>query len=211
LVTGVQTCALPICVTATRRIHRLVVLQAYPRRKRCRSSKRRNSCPAVIVPRSSRRPSWYLPATPEGAALMRPGARPDVGPPPRFRTSEPRLGFGAWAVGGAAWGPATHEGDRFAAVARAVERGVTFFDTAPAYGDGASESLLGRALKADRDRVAIATKVGPRDDPRRSLEASLQRLATEYVDLIQLHEVHEDWERRLEQLYVMQEEGKALG
>ena len=122
---------------------------------------------------------------------MRPGARPDVGPPPRFWTPEPRLGFGAWAVGGAGWGAATDERARFAAVARALERGVTFFDTAPAYGDGASEALLGRALRADRDRVAIATKVGPRDDTRTSLEASLSRLRTDHVDLVQLHEAIE--------------------
>src|SRR5438093_3589656 len=177
----------------------------------CRSSRCRSSCPAVIVPRSSRRRSWCPPATPKGAVQMRPGARTDVGPPLRFLSSGPRLGFGAWAVGGTGWGAASAEADRLAAVRRALELGITFFDTAPAYGDGASESLLGRALKADRDRVAIATKVGPRDDPRRSLEASLQRLATEYVDLIQLHEAHEDWERRLEQLYVMQQEGKTLG
>jgi aryl-alcohol dehydrogenase-like predicted oxidoreductase len=125
-------------------------------------------------------------------------------------TSGPRLGFGAWAVGGTGWGAASAETDRLAAVRRALECGITFFDTAPSYGDGASETLLGRALKADRDRVAIATKVGPRDDPRRSLEASLRRLATDYVDLIQLHEALEGWERRLEQLHALQEKGKAL-
>ena len=143
---------------------------------------------------------------------MRPGARPDVGPPPRFwlPPSEPRLGFGGWAVGGAGWGAASDERDRFAAVARAVERGVTFFDTAPAYGDGASEALLGRALRADaRERVAIATKVGPRDDSRTSLEASLRRLRTEYVDLVQLHEAIERWEWRLDELYRLQREGKT--
>jgi len=142
---------------------------------------------------------------------MRPGARTDVGPPLRFLTSGPHLGFGAWAVGGTGWGAPSAEGDRLAAVRRALELGITFFDTAPTYGDGASESLLGRALKADRDRVAIATKVGPRDDPRRSLEASLRRLATDYVDLIQLHEALEGWERQLEQLHTLQEAGKALG
>ena len=142
---------------------------------------------------------------------MRPGARTDVGPPLRFLTSGPRLGFGAWALGGTGWGATSTESDRLAAVHRALELGITFFDTAPSYGDGASESLLGRALKADRDRVAIATKVGPRDDPRRALEASLRRLATEYVDLIQLHEALEGWERQLERLHALQEEGKALG
>src|SRR5437870_3265847 len=102
---------------------------------------------------------------------MRPGARTDVGPPLRFLTAGPRLGFGAWAVGGTGWGATSAETDRLAAVGRALELGITFFDTAPTYGDGASESLLGRALKTDRDRVAIATQVGPRDDPRRSLQA----------------------------------------
>src|SRR5438128_1545267 len=98
---------------------------------------------------------------------MRPGARTDVGPPLRFLTSGPSLGFGAWAVGGTGWGAAAAEPERLAAIHRALELGVTFFDTAPTYGDGTSETLLGQALKADRDRVAIATKVGPRDDPRR--------------------------------------------
>ena len=141
---------------------------------------------------------------------MRPGARTDVGPPLRFLTSGPSLGFGAWAVGGTGWGAAAAERARLAAIHRALELGVTFFDTAPTYGDGTSETLLGQALKADRDRVAIATKVGPRDDPRRSLEASLRRLATDYVDLIQLHEALDGWERRLEQLHTLQEKGKAL-
>ncbi len=127
---------------------------------------------------------------------MHPGARTDVGPPLRFLTGGPRLGFGAWAVGGTAWGATSAETDRLAAVTRALELGIT---------------LLGRALKADRDRVAIAAKVGPRDDPRRALEASLRRLATDYVDLVQLHEALEGWEWQLERLHALQEEGKALG
>src|SRR5213078_5383804 len=109
------------------------------------------------------------------------------------------------------WGRAGDDADRLATVCYALERGITFFDTAPAYGDGASETLLGRALRSDRARVTIATKVGPRDDPRRSLEASLRRLAMAYVDLIQLHEALEGWERQLEQLHALQHEGKALG
>ncbi len=141
---------------------------------------------------------------------MRPGARTDVGPPPRFLTSGPRLGFGAWALGGEGWGAAAGERERLAVVERALERGVTFFDTAPTYGDGASEALLGRALAPHRPAVAIATKVGPRDDPRASLEASLRRLNTECVDLVQLHEAVDRWEWRLETLHTLQEDGKAL-
>jgi aryl-alcohol dehydrogenase-like predicted oxidoreductase len=140
---------------------------------------------------------------------MRPGARTDVGPPPRFMTLEPRLGFGAWAVGGTGWGAPGDARDRTAAVERAVECGITFFDTAPSYGDGASEVLLGRLLAPHRARVAIATKVGPHDDPRSSLEASLRRLQCDCVDLVQLHEAQAGWEWRLEQLAELQEEGKA--
>src|SRR5437899_9089852 len=98
------------------------------------------------------------------------GARAEVGPLSRFAGVEARLGFGGWAVGGPGWGAAGAEGERAAAIRHAVERGVSFFDTAPTYGAGESERLLGRVLKADRERVAIATKVGPRDEPRRSEE-----------------------------------------
>ncbi|MGH7548742.1 MAG: aldo/keto reductase [Gemmatimonadales bacterium] len=141
---------------------------------------------------------------------MRPGARTDFGPPPRFITSEPRLGFGAWAVGGEGWGTPADERDRTAAVERAVERGIDFFDTAPTYGDGASETLLGRALRPYREQVTIATKVGPYHEPRRSLEASLRRLACDQVDLVQLHETLDGWEWRLEKLHALQEEGKTV-
>ncbi|MGH7568724.1 MAG: aldo/keto reductase, partial [Gemmatimonadales bacterium] len=106
----------------------------------------------------------------------------------RFITSAPRLGFGAWAVGGTAWGTPGEERERLDAIRHALDRGITFFDTAPTYGDGTSERLLGQALGPHREAVTIATKVGPHDDPRRSLEASLRRLETEYVNLIQLHE-----------------------
>src|SRR2546421_11735625 len=137
---------------------------------------------------------------------MHPGAGSSVGPPLRFLSWGPpaRLGFGAWAVGGTGWGAGSGEADRLAAVSRALELGVTVFDTAPTYGDGASEALLGRILRSRRERVAIATKVGPRDNPRASLEASLRRLQTEYVDLVQLHEATERWEWRLDELYQLQ-------
>ena len=137
-------------------------------------------------------------------------ARTSVGALSRFIGPEASLGFGAWAVGGSGWGEPADEADRVAAVRCALEGGVTFFDTAPTYGDGASETILGRALKSDRERVAIATKVGPHDDPRASLEASLRRLQTEYVDLVQLHEPHGTWERVIERLHGLQEKGKAL-
>lgn len=103
------------------------------------------------------------------------------------------LGFGCGNVGGlmVRGAPA----DRERAVARAMELGVNFFDTAPSYGDGLSERHLGQALRALRAEVHVATKfsLAPPDrrDVRgavtRSLEASLGRLGTNRVDLLQLH------------------------
>jgi aryl-alcohol dehydrogenase-like predicted oxidoreductase len=61
-----------------------------------------------------------------------------------------------------------------------------------------------------RVRVHLATKVGPHDDPRRSLEDSLRRLGTEYVDLVQLHEALERWEWQIDRLHRLVEERKAL-
>jgi aryl-alcohol dehydrogenase-like predicted oxidoreductase len=139
---------------------------------------------------------------------MHEGARMNFGPL-LFGGTTPALGFGAWGVGGSGWGDADNEAERLATLRLAHERGITFFDTAPTYGGGDSERLLGRALKPHRDRVALATKVGPHDDPRRSLEDSLRRLGTDYVDLVQLHEALQRWEWQLETLHELQEEGKA--
>jgi len=88
------------------------------------------------------------------------------------------------------------------AIHRALDWGVNFFDTADMYGAGHSEEVLGQALKGRRDQVVIATKFGDVMDPvtrraigvdtspefiRRSLEASLKRLGSDYVDLYQFH------------------------
>ena len=77
------------------------------------------------------------------------------------------------------------------AVRRALDRGITYFDTAPGYGGGISETVIGRALGADRQRIFLATKTPmTRRDPagiRDSLETSLRLLQTEYVDLLQFH------------------------
>src|SRR3954468_14441035 len=77
------------------------------------------------------------------------------------------LGFGCWAIGGpfgrdgssSGWGD-VDDGVSIAAVRRARELGVTFFDTADVYGTGHSEKVLGRALGTERDGVVIATKFG---------------------------------------------------
>src|SRR5881296_241004 len=103
------------------------------------------------------------------------------------------LGFGCGNIGGLLIRGAPGERER--AVARAMELGINYFDTAPSYGDGKSEENLGRVLKALRARVQVGTKF--RLDPpdlhdipgavARSLDASLQRLDMERVDLFQLH------------------------
>jgi aryl-alcohol dehydrogenase-like predicted oxidoreductase len=109
-----------------------------------------------------------------------------------------RLAFGTWQLGGE-WG-ATDTTAANSAIRRALDEGVTFFDTAQAYGFGRSEQLLSAALRGvPRDQVIIATKGGlrPTDDGlvrdasarwiREGVHASLQALGTDYVDLYQLH------------------------
>ncbi|MBI4013205.1 MAG: aldo/keto reductase [Candidatus Rokubacteria bacterium] len=103
------------------------------------------------------------------------------------------LGFGCGNVGGLMVRGAPAERER--AVARAIELGLNYFDTAPSYGDGLSERHLGEALRAVRADVYVGTKF--RVEPgeladagvaiARSLEASLARLGMERVDLFQLH------------------------
>jgi aryl-alcohol dehydrogenase-like predicted oxidoreductase len=119
------------------------------------------------------------------------------------------IGFGCWAIGGPfsldgkpdGWGE-VDDRESVAAVRRAVELGVSFFDTADVYGTGHSELVLGRALAGHRDEVVIATKFGYTFDTaqraitgedaspgyiRRACRASLQRLGTDRIDLYQLH------------------------
>jgi aryl-alcohol dehydrogenase-like predicted oxidoreductase len=103
------------------------------------------------------------------------------------------LGFGCGNVGGLMIRGAPAERER--AVARALELGINYFDTAPSYGDGVSEQNLGLALKAVRATPHVGTKFSVAGQDRdlggaitRSLEASLRRLALERVDLLQLHD-----------------------
>ncbi len=105
------------------------------------------------------------------------------------------LGFGCGAVGGLMVRGDRTEQER--SVARALDAGVTYFDTAPGYGDGASEENLGRALAAlgAASRVVVGSKVRLAGDEiarpalavRRSLEASLGRLGLDAVDVVHLH------------------------
>ncbi|MBI3637956.1 MAG: aldo/keto reductase [Candidatus Rokubacteria bacterium] len=103
------------------------------------------------------------------------------------------LGFGCGAVGGLMVKGTAADQER--GVARALQMGINYFDTAPSYGDGLSERNLGRVLGTLRPDVVVGTKVRLADAERghvaeavaASLEASLRRLGRERVDLLQLH------------------------
>jgi aryl-alcohol dehydrogenase-like predicted oxidoreductase len=100
----------------------------------------------------------------------------------------------------------TDEAESTATIHRAIELGCNFFDTAEMYGFGRNEELLAKALAGRRDEVIIATKYGitydhetqrrgvdgGRDNTRRAIEGSLQRLGTDHVDLYYLHRVDPD-------------------
>jgi len=92
------------------------------------------------------------------------------------------------------------EKDSIAAIDVSLSEGINFFDTAPGYGDGASEVLLGKALGPRRKDVIVATKVNgslEKEDVLRECEKSLRHLNTDYVDLYQIH--WPDWETPLEE------------
>ena len=106
------------------------------------------------------------------------------------------VSFGCWAIGGT-WGPVDDD-ESMAALHRAAELGVNFFDTADRYGDGRSERLLARFRREHGGGIHIATKIGRRLDPHVAegytldnltgfVERSLANLQTETLDLVQLH------------------------
>jgi len=106
------------------------------------------------------------------------------------------LSFGAWAIGGT-WGPVQEE-ESLAALRRALDLGVNFFDTADVYGDGLSERLIAQLRRQTSLPIHVATKAGRRLDPHTAsgynrtnltafVERSLHNLQTEALDLLQLH------------------------
>lgn len=119
------------------------------------------------------------------------------------------VGLGTWAIGGWMWG-GTDERESIAAIQASLDAGVTLIDTAPAYGLGRSEEIVGKALSGRRDKAIIATKCGlvwhtdkgrhffdqdgkpvhrylGRDAIRYEVEQSLKRLDTDYIDLYITH------------------------
>jgi aryl-alcohol dehydrogenase-like predicted oxidoreductase len=113
------------------------------------------------------------------------------------------------------WEGETERSAALRSIHGALEAGITLFDTAPAYGDGRSEELLGEALADRRSRAVLATKVSPPDispgKVRSSVEKSLRRLKTGYIDLLQQHWPADDGrdDAVLAEMFRLQEEGKV--
>src|ERR687885_169388 len=107
------------------------------------------------------------------------------------------IGFGAWAIGGDAWGR-TDDAESLRSLHRAVDLGVNFIDTADVYGDGHSERLIGRLRRERSEPIIVATKAGRRLSPHVAsgydranltafVERSLRNLDCDALDLLQLH------------------------
>ena len=109
-----------------------------------------------------------------------------------------RIALGTWAMGGWMWG-GTDEAEAIRTIHEALDRGITLIDTAPVYGFGRSEEIVGKALAGMRGRALIATKVGldwkdgqpfrngSRERILKEAEDSLRRLKTDAIDLYQVH------------------------
>ncbi len=139
-----------------------------------------------------------------------------------------RIAIGTWAIGGWMWG-GSDEAESVSTIRAALEHGINIVDTAPIYGFGRSEAIVGRAIAegGQRSRVLIATKAGlewrgdkifrnaSRDRINQEIEQSLQRLRTDHVDVYQVH-----WpdpltpiEETAEAMHTLYKEGKirAIG
>jgi uncharacterized protein len=124
-----------------------------------------------------------------------------------------QLGFGGAGVGLknylTTWNPTAEKEVRLVeqAMERAIELGISYFDTAPLYG---SEKLFGRVLKPHRDQVFLATKVRETNaaDVRRSIEDSLMRLQTDQIDLMQFHG---EWYTEEQVHHILKPEGALAG
>jgi aryl-alcohol dehydrogenase-like predicted oxidoreductase len=109
-----------------------------------------------------------------------------------------RVALGTWAMGGWMWG-GTDQRESVATIQAALHQGINLIDTAPVYGFGVSEEIVGSALKGIRKQVVIATKTGlewrdgqiyrnaTRERILQEIDASLRRLRTDYIDIYQVH------------------------
>ncbi|WP_027630359.1 aldo/keto reductase [Ruminiclostridium cellobioparum] len=136
-----------------------------------------------------------------------------------FKVSD--VGFGAWAIGGTAWGGGRRDDDAKAALKASLDAGINFYDTCDSYGDGHSEELIGEFFKGMRKEAVIVTKGGTnfrvpersknftRNYLMMSLDESLQRLQTDYVDVYLLHVPDSKWQDEAEVFRTMEEIKKS--
>jgi aryl-alcohol dehydrogenase-like predicted oxidoreductase len=117
---------------------------------------------------------------------------------PRTQLNVSRVALGTWAMGGWMWG-GTDQRESVATIRAAVDQGINLIDTAPVYGFGVSEEIVGAALEGIRSRAVIATKTGlewrdgkvyrnaTRARIMQEVDDSLRRLRTDYIDIYQVH------------------------
>jgi len=131
------------------------------------------------------------------------------------------IGLGTWPLGEKGWGP-IDETEAIATIHKAIDCGINLIDTAPLYGNGRSEEIVGKAIKACRQRVIIATKCGIHlgensfvndlrpQSIRKELEDSLKRMGIEVIDLYQCHwpDPNTPIEDTMGEMLKMKDEGK---
>lgn len=131
------------------------------------------------------------------------------------------IGLGTWGIGSEFYGK-VDDSRSIEAIRKGIESGINLIDTAPAYGKGHSEKVVGKAIKGYRDDVIIATKVGTYKEGenffrdltpqaiRKQIEKSLNRLNIDVIDLYQIHWPDQDTplEESVEELVKLQKEGK---
>ncbi len=147
------------------------------------------------------------------------------------------IGFGSWAIGGKFWG-GTDEKESITAIQYALDQGINLIDTAPIYGFGLSEEIVGKAIRKKRDKVILSTKCGlvwdnkkgvpaiilegkriyrylAKDSIIEEIEKSLKRLKTDYIDIYYTHwpDKSTPLEETMEALLTLKKEGKirAIG
>ena len=135
------------------------------------------------------------------------------------------IGYGAWGIGGPPFWTEKDEKESIAAIHAALDCGINLIDTAPVYGFGRSEEIVGKAIEGRRDKVIVATKCGLRWKEEElkgiyrnlgpaslyeEVEASLRRMKVDYIDLYQIHWPDENTpvEHALVGLFLLQKMGK---
>lgn len=140
---------------------------------------------------------------------------------PKTELKVSEICLGTWAMGNDFWGD-VDDNASIRTIQAALDSGINFIDTAPAYGAGHAESVVGKAIKGRRDKVILGTKTGVTrtsdsflrdlrpETILREIDESLSRLGTDYIDLYQIHwpDVNTPLEDSLETLLKLQEQGK---